>query len=188
MNPYQGPNDPSALKPPTSVSDAKPATIAVFGTLNLAFAAMGLCGVLVSLGIRFVPQGANTQVKNPVVDLMNNNAAYQAFMIGGTVLGFIFIIVLAIGGIGLLQTRRYGRKCSIVYGWYGIIAAVGSSVAHAFFFLPLLQDVDKLQGPDQAAVIGGIAGGVLGGCFGLIYPAILLFFMYRPYVDAALKD
>jgi hypothetical protein len=39
---------------------------------------------------------------------------------------------------------------------------------------------------EQGALIGGVAGGVGGSCCGLIYPLVLLYFMFRPEVVAAL--
>jgi len=57
-----------------------------------------------------------------------------------------------------------------------------------FLFGPLLEEASKKQGPEAAGAIGGAVGGSIGGCFGLIYPILLLVFMTRPKVVAAVNS
>jgi hypothetical protein len=58
-----------------------------------------------------------------------------------------------------------------------------------FIFLvrPMLEQAQNQRGPEAAGAIGGAAGGMIGGCFGLVYPIILLIFMFRPTLAAAFR-
>lgn len=158
----------------------------MFGILNLAFAVWGLFGLAVSVPMFFGPRGG---VPNPVLDLMNANPAYMAFMKVSLVLGGVAAVVLAISGIGLLLCKAWGRTLAIGYGVYAVVMGVVGMVANYFWLLkPLMEKAAQAPaGPDQAAFVGGLAGGLCGGCFGLIYPIILLYFMFRPTVIAAFQ-
>lgn len=175
-NPYQAP----AWSGQAPAAMVKPVSMTVFGVINLVWGAMGLCGIVASTVQIFV-LGSNPAMKNPVIDLMNANPVYWGFMMLSMIVGFLFTIVLMIGGVGLLNGRPYGRKCSIVYAIYAIIAAiVGTVFNFIFLLLPLLQQADGMAaGPEKAGLIGGAIGGTVGGVCGVIYPIVLLIFMMR---------
>ncbi len=186
-NPYESPGGmlPGGYGP---VKAARPASVTVFGILNLVFGLLGLCGTAGSVAVLFLmPQNPN--VRNPVLDLMADSPVYRLFnqvMIG---LGCIAAIVLIVAGIGLLQTRPWGRTLSIGYSLYAILSGIlGLAMSFVFLVKPLLDQANAAGGgPEQAAAIGGMIGGLFGGCFGMIYPIVLLIFMCRRNVAEALR-
>jgi hypothetical protein len=51
---------------------------------------------------------------------------------------------------------------------------------------PMLGAMKEAQGPAAMAAVGGVVGGLIGGLVSLAYPIVLLVFMRRPAVRAAL--
>jgi hypothetical protein len=162
----------------------------VFGVLNLAFAALGLCGttfgVISLFATRMMPAGP----PNPALEMMQQNKAYFAFSIVMMGLGFVATLALGLGGVGLLMMRAWGRTLSICYGVYGIVAAIVGVIANWFWLIqPLMDQAEAMgPGPEKAAAIGGAIGGVFGGCIGAIYPIVLLIFMMRPSFIQAFRE
>ena len=65
---------------------------------------------------------------------------------------------------------------------------VGAVASYYWLIVPLQEKIDQMPpGPERAAASGGMMGGLFGSCFGLIYPVILLIFMFRPQIAAALR-
>jgi len=164
----------------------KPASIKVFGVLNLVFGTMGICGLLASGAVLFaMPHDPN--MPNPALDLIQTSPVYRGFMICSLGLGFIFTVVLILSGTGLLKYRKSGRKLAIWYSWYAIIAAVVGTAMNLVFLLGPMMEQANQQGPQGAAAFGGFIGGMVGGLTGLIYPIILLVFMNKQKVIDALE-
>jgi hypothetical protein len=91
-------------------------------------------------------------------------------------------------GIGLLMLKPWARTLSIVYAIYSILQAIVGTIINYFLLVrPLIEQAQNSSGPEAAAAMGGAIGGTIGGCVGLIYPALLLFFMMRPNVVAAFR-
>jgi hypothetical protein len=65
-------------------------------------------------------------------------------------------------------------------------AIVGMLVHWLYLVQPLVAKMDPAFGPAEAATVGVAVSGFLGGCLGMIYPVILLVFMSRPALRAAL--
>ena len=166
----------------------RPTSVTVFGILNLVFGALGLCGV--GFGVFGLVIMANLlegeMPPNPQFDMLQN-PAYQAYTYVVLGLNLIAAIVLAIAGIGLLKLKSWGRSLSIGYGAYAIIMQlVGLAVAFLFVVKPMMDAAEQGNDPQaQGQMIGGAVGAVFGGCFGLVYPVLLLIFMFRPNVKAA---
>jgi hypothetical protein len=162
----------------------RPVVLTVFGILNLVFAAWGVCGGLFGAAVFLVPQGAGA--RNPVLEIMHANPGFMAFQKLTILLGLVAAIVLAVAGIGLLMVKPWGRSLSIGYAIYAIVMAiVGTAASYVWLVAPLMERAGR--GAEQAAAVGGAVGGLLGGCFALIYPVILLIFMFRPNVVAAMQ-
>lgn len=163
-----------------------PTPVKVFGILNLVFAALGLFGSCFAL----VPLFVDLDTPNPVLDVMKENDFYYSFNIFSTILGFVLIVILGAGGIGLLQKRSWGRSLSIIYAVINIAATLVTTVlTYIFLVQPLMEKAAKMApGPDKIALQGGAYGGLIGGCFGLIYPIVLLAFMTRPRIAEALRQ
>ena len=185
QNPYESSEESGDGFAPPRGSGARPVSVKVFGILNLVFAVMGICGVGAA-GMMFIadfiPQDPN--FPNPTLELMKNDQGYRMFMMVSMSLALVFTIVLAIGGVGLLQWRRLGRTASIVYGWYAIISVIVSGIVNYFYIYgPLLEQMNQANGAQatqqQVVAIITTVSGLFGFVFALIYPALLLVFMNR---------
>ena len=162
----------------------RPTSVTVFGILNIAFAAFGAIGLVVTLAMFSLP----TDLNNPVIRLIHENPAYAAWMKFSLLLAVPSCLVLLAAGIGLLCMKSWARILSIIYAIYAIVFGIAGTVANFFFMVrPMLEQARQQQGAEAAAAIGGAIGGTIGGCFGLIYPVLLLIFMTRPKVAAAFR-
>jgi hypothetical protein len=163
----------------------RPASITVFGILNIVFAVFGII-TLMAMIFLFLP--AASASKNPVVQLIHDNAAYAAWVKFSIALGLAATVAKLTAGIGLLQLKPWGRRLSIIYAIYAMVMVVVNGVVNYFFVVrPLLEQAAAKQGTEHAAAVGGAIGGTFGSCFGLIYPILLLVFMLRPEVAAAFE-
>jgi hypothetical protein len=191
-NPYQPPSQFSE-QPLSGQSFAagpqKPTAATVFGILNLLFGGLGLCGIVMTAAFMFVPLNPQMKKDNPALQLMEESAVYRTFTQVAVVLGFFATIVLIVAGIGLLTHRPYGRTLSIGYGIYAVVTNVLGTIINVVYVFPALLEKANAAGggPAAAGAYGGIIGGLFGTCLGLIYPVVLLYFMFRPNMVAAFK-
>lgn len=184
-NPYRSPasSPPAPVQPPTG----RPASLIVFGILDLVFGVLGICGTAASSAMVFVKLPRDPSMPNPVLDLIESDATYRLVLQATLLLGTVASLVLIVAGIGLLLSRSWGRTLSIAYGWYAIVGAIFGVFINWFFLVqPLLAKAKEAGGAAEAGAIGGAIGGLAGGCLGLIFPIVLLVFMYRPAVRDAL--
>ena len=155
----------------------------MFGILNIVFAVLGLFGLIVSL-LLFLPAAASTH--NPVVQLIHDSPTYAAWMKVSMGLGVADVAAKLVAGIGLLRLQAWGRWLSIVVSIYALVMVVVAGVVNYFYLVqPLLAQAADKQGTEHMAAVGGAIGGIFGSCFGLIYPVLLLIFMFQPKVKAA---
>lgn len=183
QNPYLSPSAPPAV--PDASSAGRPASLTVFGILNILFGVLGIC-VTAGGVLPFVMEiPSDPAIPNPMLDLIKSNATYRTFLIVSLALGAIVAALLLAGGIGLLLSKAWGRTLSIVYGWYSIVAAIVGMGVNWYVMQPLLAKMQEGGGPGQVAVTAGIVGGLIGGCVGMIYPIVLLVFMNRPAIRHA---
>lgn len=184
-NPYQSPIEPVAGgQAPVAL---RPASVMVFGILNLVLGALGICGNAfgaIALFVKFPAQGPN-----PMLELMQTSTAYRAMTIVLLGLGLIGTIMLIISGVGLLKFKPYGRSLAVVYGFYTIATVIIGTVVNTFVVtMPMWAKLESMPpGPEKAGLIAGLVSGVVGSCFGFIYPCLLLFFMTRKNVVDALR-
>jgi hypothetical protein len=165
----------------------RPTSVTVFGVLNLVFGFLGICGVAAGALSFAIPQ--NPDMPNPVMEIMATNVVYSTFTKVSLGCSAIATLVLIAAGIGLLGMKPWGRMASIGYGIYAIVMGLVGLVINAVYVsMPLMQQASEMQGPEAAGAIGGAIGGVVGGCIGLVYPALLLFFMTRPNVVQAFEQ
>jgi hypothetical protein len=180
-NPYRSPSATGPV-PPAS----RPASLIVFGILNILFGVLGLCGMAGSAAMFLVELPQDPAVPNPVLELLKTDATYRLFMQVSLVLGGLTALVLIVAGIGLLLTKGWGRTLSIGYAWYAIVAAiVGTIVTWTYLIQPTMAAIKDAQGPAAMGAAGGLVGGLLGGVFSLIYPVLLLIFMNRTVLRQA---
>lgn len=162
----------------------RPTPILVFGILNIIFAAFGAISVLMAL-ILF---NALPDSTNPVVQLIHTNAAYRNWMKFSVGLGTVVIPVLLAAGIGLLKLKPWARVLSILYGICAIVMVFAGGFINYFFLVqPLMAKAQTAQGPEAAGAMAGAIGGTFGSCLGLVYPILLLIFMFRPNIIAAFQ-
>ncbi len=186
-NPYQPPSQFSEQNYPAGPQ--KPTAATVLGIINILFGALGLCSVIGTVVLIFVPLNPAMTKDNPALQLMEESAFYRTFTQVGVLLGFVAMAALIGGGVGLLQLKPYGRTLSIGYGIYAVISVVLSTIINIVFVFPALLEKANAAGggPAAAGAYGGIFGGTFGSCLGLVYPVILLYFMFRPNMVAAFK-
>lgn len=169
----------------------RPAAILVFGILNLVFAAFGLFGLLSTAAMLSLPKVAPgnpvmTMMRdNPVLKMVHDNPTYAAWIKLSLPLGSLTCLLLLAGGIGLLQNRAWGRKASIGYAICAILFGLTGTAINAMVLIPPALRASS-QSPEQMVATTVALSGTIGGCIGLIYPILLLIFMTRPSIVAAL--
>ena len=162
----------------------RPASVTVFGILNIVFAVLGVFGLVATLVLFQLPATTN----NPVVKIIHNTPAYAAWLKLSIPLGLLSCTALLAAGIGLLRLKSWARTLSIAYAIYAVVFGILAMVVNfIFLFRPMLDQARQQTGPEAAGAIGGAIGGSIGGCFGLIYPVLLLIFMLRPTIVAAFR-
>jgi hypothetical protein len=162
----------------------RPTSATVFGILNIGFAGMGIIGIIASIGLLMLSVNFN----NPVVKVMQESPGYALWFKICIPLGLLSCGVLLAAGIGLLLVKPWGRLLSIGYAIYAIgFGIVGTVVNFLFITRPLLEQAQNKGGPEAAGAIGGAIGGSIGGCFGMIYPILLLIFMFHPAIRDAFR-
>lgn len=160
----------------------RPNSVTIFGILNIILALAGIGGTLNTLNL-FTQSGS--AAANPVTDLIFKNPGFATWTKVGSVLGLGACIVLFSAGVGLLRLKEWGRKLSLVYAVYGIVAGtIGIGVNLLFLVRPMLEQSAQKQGPESAVMIGVAFGVIIGGIAGLIYPILILAFMTRPKIRA----
>ncbi len=155
----------------------RPTSVIVFGILNIVFGALGLSCTPFRLAFLFMPTPA---IENPVMAAVANPAcrAWSLFM-GVTGMGAAVLLIVA--GVGLLKCRPWARKISIGYAIYAIVASPVYAAVSAIMFASAAGGAEG--GPETGVMLASGIGGAIGGtCFALIYPIILLVFMFRPSV------
>lgn len=186
-NPYAATSTSPGSPPPFRPATAKPASITVFGIINIVWGAMGICGVAATSAMFFIPLPQDARFPNPALELLESNQAYRVFMIGSLAFGGLATVILIAAGIGLLKSRRWGRSLSLGWAWYAIAAMIIGLIGNWFFlWQPLLADAGARGGAEQAGLFTGMIGGVLGSVLGLVYPILLLVLLKRQAVSDAL--
>lgn len=161
----------------------RPATVTVFGILNILYGGLSIVGTLFSLMVIYLGSGDVT------LGMVESNAVYAAWTKLAVVLGAIAAVVVIAAGIGLLKMMPWARIASVGYGVYSVVIfIVGVVLGWIFVYSPLLEEMGAFEDSTQkGAMLGGLIGGVLGGFLGLIYPAALLYFMTRPGIVRAFE-
>ena len=181
-NPFQSPAPGPSGPAPTGT---RPTALLVFGILNSVFGLLGLCGTAASSAMFFVDLPQDPGMPNPALELIRSDSTYRLIMQTMIVLGCLASLALLVGGIGLLLVKAWGRTLSIGYAWYAIVSVVAGMLVNWLYLLQPMLAQGEAGGLGQAAAIGGAVGGMISGCFSVIYPVMLLIFMYRPAVRAA---
>jgi hypothetical protein len=162
----------------------RPASVTVFGILNIVFAGLGLFGLLATIALFSMPANSD----NPVLKIMQDNPGYASWLKISVILGLLSCVALVASGIGLLFLKPWARVLAIAYGIYSIaLGILGMVINFVYLVRPMLEQAKAQSGPESAGAMGGVIGGIIGGCIGLIYPILVLVFMTRPNVVAAFR-
>jgi len=185
-NPFQSPDIPDPQEPYGSspVTSKPPASITVFGVLNLVFGALGICGLIFAgIGIVVEKMDWPNQPPNPVAEVMNQHPIYSGFQMVNVGLGFVVTVLLIVAGVSLLKRRRLGRTLSNLYGIYGIVMSL---ISMFLFVVFLRQDLMPITQDGMPLGVITFWAGLGGGLFGMVYPVLLLIFINRDKVKQAL--
>jgi hypothetical protein len=169
---------PQAPNPYTVVHDApKPASIKVFGILNIVFGAMGL--ICSGAGVLFFFLATQSfEFANELNRAMSALYAegYITFLQFSSCFGGIMSLILIVCGVGLLRARNWGRTGSLGYAAFQILFTLASTA------------VSMSMMKDDKTFIFSAGGAMCGVLFALIYPICIMIFLIRPNVIEALKE
>ncbi len=157
-------------KTPTTTV-AYPASIKVFGILNVIFGVIGFCGIAAgAISLLFLGWASqHPDFGNEVRQQMSeSHLLFAQIMIFPS---FALNVLLFIGGIGLLRNKKWGQKYSITYGILIIFQAVINAIGTTFL-------------TNNA---GQIITAYAGGAFTLVFAICILYFLSRANVIEALK-
>lgn len=153
----------------------RPASITVFGILNIVLGALGIVAPFVSIAL------SGLLKNDPVFRLMQENEGFQLYQKVAIPIGLVVSIALLICGVGLLRLRPWARLWAIIYSYYVIVASVVNPVISYYVYLrPMMEQMDDLEPQMQAMFkVTTVAGLVGGACFAVGYAVLLLIFMNR---------
>jgi hypothetical protein len=159
----------------------RPASVTVFGILNIVFAGIGALGIL-AIGLLSV---AGHGSYNFMTQVMQGGTLYAAWIKLNMVLGFVSDVVLLVAGIGLLMLKSWARIASIAFAIFSIVMMLIGEVVNCIFPVQTTQPMHGTRTSEAIGYIAGNVGFLLGIFVGLVYPILLLVFMRRASVIAA---
>jgi hypothetical protein len=140
----------------------RPISVTIFGILNIGF---GFLDLFVTLFSMFVLPRMN--MATPLLKQMHDNYWTKITM----PLDGIAAVALLAAGIGLLLSQNWARIVSIIDGIYSILSCIVGGI------VTLMSDTSGIMMiVSLMATVGS-----------LVYPILLIIFMTRPNVVAALK-
>jgi ABC-type sulfate transport system permease component len=150
----------------------------IFGILNIGFALMKLVAPLVYMAVASLKLPGNAGLA-----ALRSDPVFAAWTKFSMCVGVAMGLALLAFGIGLLLLKNWARIGSMVYSVIDIIFVLVGSVVGLSFTQHVMQQV---QGAPPAFMAGfAVICSVIGVVIGLVYPALLLFFMTRANVIEA---
>jgi hypothetical protein len=172
---------PDAAPPPASSN-----VPTVFGILNLAWFGMAICGGVMALPMLTLEVGE--QHDNVAFRVLAENEFALRWTQVMTVVGSLAACLLLAGGIGLLMRRAWGRRLSLVWAFFALLTGlVGTAVSWLYYLAPLMEQAKELTDAERMGANLGVVAAACGALCGLLYPVVLLVFMTRPSLKAALR-
>ena len=165
----------------------RPTVLTVFAILNFVVASWAILGALLTFVMMLLPR--NPAMANPALDLMRENPTYGLYAKATLVIGVLAALVLIVAGTGLLMVRPWGRSLSIGYAVYAIfMALVNAVVSFTWLLEPMAEQMAQTaRCPKETATLISVGSMAVGACIALIYPILLLIFMNRRSVLAAMR-
>ena len=158
----------------------RPTSVTVIGILHIVFGGMGV--ICVPVGMFFLavlPALMRHAVfAHPLPPVFQEENLRSGLMAFNLMRALIVSIALIVAGIGLLRMKSWGRILSIIYGVYGVLAALVVPLV-AYHFMP--------RAPNEAEEVGRAIGVPIGICCAIIYPVVVLIVMLAPSVAAAFR-
>ena len=173
----------------------RPTSVTVFGILNIVFAVIGMCGVAVTAAQPAIQQAMEQAAKDngqevkqdPVQKLLAADPKVRLIGNISTGSGVVVTLVLLISGVALLLMRPWGRTLSIVCAVYDILSKIALSALSFWFIQSALEGQEEVPAEIPVGTLQGIFAFSFGCSliFGLVYPIVLLIFMFRTTVTEA---
>ena len=173
----------------------RPTSVTVFGILNIVFAVVGMCGVALTAAQPAIQQameqaakdGGQEVQRDPVQELLATDPKVRLIGNISTGSGVVVSLVLLISGVALLLMKSWGRTLSIVYAVYDILSKIVFTALSFWFIQSALEAQEEVPADIPPGTLEGIFA-LSFSCsliFGLIYPILLLIFMFRTAVTEA---
>ncbi|MCA9069069.1 MAG: hypothetical protein KDA84_09110, partial [Planctomycetaceae bacterium] len=170
-NPYQS---PSAIPKPVGAVEL-PVAAKVLGIIGIVLGVLGFIGMMCGLAAMMMP--SSPAMPNHTADMMRESSVYRNFTIGSTALGFVALVVLLGGSIGLLQGKMWGRTLLIGYAAYALLSVLVGTAFNILVMYPLMTEMLAKQGV-QADMSGFFyISTAVGAVIGSLFPTVLLFYM-----------
>lgn len=173
----------------------RPTSVTVFGILNIVFAVVGMCGVALTAAQPAIQQameqaakdGGQEVQRDPVQELLAADPKVRLIGNISTGSGVVVSLVLLISGVALLLMKSWGRTLSIVYAVYDILSKIAFTALSFWFIQSALEGQEEVPAEIPLGAIQGIFAFSFSCSliFGLIYPILLLIFMFRTAVTEA---
>ena len=173
----------------------RPTSVTVFGILNIVFAVIGMCGVAVTAAQPAIQQAMEQAAKDNGQEVKQDPeqkllAADPKVRLSGNIStgsGVVVTLVLLISGVALLLMKPWGRTLSIVYAVYDILSKIAFSALSFWFIQSALEGQEEVPAEIPVGTLQGIFAFSFGCSliFGLVYPIVLLIFMFRTTVTEA---
>ena len=147
----------------------RPASVTVFGILNIVFGALGLlCVSFMTVGLA-LGQG---------LDALGASDGYKVWVVVTCGVGFLATVWLLALGIGLLNQKGWARAGAVAYGYLMVV----------FRLLDVVITVVCLATgalSPKSEMLPGMIGGLVGSFIHMVYPILLIVFMTRPRAVAS---
>jgi hypothetical protein len=195
-------------------SPRRPGAATAAGVLAIIYGSLGLlCGVcgLASLLIQgaggnnmfFGGDPAQADLQKKLQDaLARDLPAYEAVQIGGNLLGLIEAVALLVGGIGVLNMRRWARTLVMTFSFIAIASGIFQVYYQTVFVFPSMNNVFQNELPGllpagpapQAAQVMSVMRTMVTAIavvtivilvVVMIYLFIIIMLLARPHVRAA---
>jgi hypothetical protein len=155
----------------------RPTSVTVLGVINIIFGVLGATSSLGSLSL--LVSGAGEQAQGAAAP---ESPVFEAWSVASVPLGLLAAAAIIAAGIGFFMLRPWARILAIGWSIYTIVMVIaGIAMAYIFVVAPMMAEAETTVAPAIAATAGGL-------CCGVIYPVILLAFMYNADVRAAFEQ
>ncbi|HLX94705.1 MAG TPA: hypothetical protein VKU37_03085 [Verrucomicrobiae bacterium] len=152
--------------------------------MNFVFAGFGVVGLMASIALFTLSADSN----NSLMKLIQAGPGYVVWLKICIPLGLLNCAALLVDGIGLLRLKPWARGLAIGYAIYAIVFTVlGLWINLTLMIQAMSEPIRPREELAVAGTIGGPVSGTVGALFWLIYPIVLLVFMFLPKVMATFR-